>query len=116
MKMFEKAGTASELRQLRKKFLRLESLEERTLLAVYAGLLPAPTGDAASTVVTTLADTVDDSDGVISLREAIENAKTLKTDITFDVAGTINLTRGQLEITESAVIKGNDEITVRGGG
>ncbi|MBQ3388987.1 MAG: hypothetical protein IJG60_07230 [Thermoguttaceae bacterium] len=116
MKMFEKTRTASERRQLRKKSFRLESLEERTLLAVYAGLLPAPTGDAPSTVVTTLADTVDDSDGVISLREAIENAKTLKTDITFDVAGTINLTRGQLEITESAVIKGNDEITVRGGG
>ena len=59
-----------------RKNLRLESLEERTLLAVCAGFLPAPTGDVASTVVTTLADTVDSSDGVVSLREAIENAKT----------------------------------------
>ena len=98
-----------------RKNLRLESLEERTLLAVCAGFLPAPTGDVASTVVTTLADTVDSSDGVVSLREAIENAKTLKTDITFEVAGTINLSFGQLEITDVAVIVGSG-ITINGGG
>ncbi|MCF0233813.1 MAG: caspase family protein, partial [Thermoguttaceae bacterium] len=40
--------------------------------------------DVPSTVVTTTEDVVDQTDGVISLREALEHAKTLKTPITFD--------------------------------
>ncbi len=41
--------------------------------------------DVPSTVVTTLADVVDQTDGLISLREAIEYAKQLQTPITFNL-------------------------------
>ncbi len=41
--------------------------------------------DVPSTVVTTLADTIDQTDGLISLREAIEYAKQNNQPITFDL-------------------------------
>ena len=64
------------------------------------------TPDAASTVVTTLDDEVDPSDGEISLREAISYAETGAT-ITFDETlkgGTITLAGTQLEITKGITV------------
>ncbi|MBQ6829249.1 MAG: fibronectin type III domain-containing protein, partial [Thermoguttaceae bacterium] len=64
------------------------------------------TPDAVSTVVTTLADEVDPSDGEISLREAISYAETGAT-ITFDETlkgGTITLAGTQLEITKGLTV------------
>ena len=70
------------------------------------GIVPtAPTG-AVSVVVTTLADTVDDTDNVVSLREAIAAVDAGGT-ITFDASlagGTITLAGTQLEITKSLTI------------
>ncbi len=93
--------------------LRLESLEERTLLAVTAGLaepaaaLAAPTG-AANWVVNTNDDpsSWDETDAVVSLREAIGRASEGDT-VTFDASlanRTITLSGSQLEITKPITI------------
>ena len=87
--------------------LRVESLEERTLLAVVAGGLEqvaelvAPT-EATTWVVNTLDDPTswDTADDVVSLREAIDNAIDGDT-IVFDeslAGGTITLNGSQLEV------------------
>ena len=104
--------------------LRLESLEDRTLLAVTAGLNPAaaalPQETGASLVVTTLNDTVDSTDGVTSLREAIAAASEGDT-VTFDeslAGGTITLAGSQIEITAGITIDAADigGITISGNG
>ena len=104
--------------------LNLESLEDRTLLAVTAGLnlaaavLPQETG--ASLIVTTLNDTIDSTDGVTSLREAIAAAAEGDT-VTFDeslAGGTITLAGSQLEIAVGITVDatGIGGITVDAGG
>ncbi len=68
--------------------------------------------DVPSTVVTTLRDVVDQEDGVVSLREAIEYAKQYGTPITFDLGedyegdSTIYLDseRGAIDVTSNLVI------------
>ena len=93
--------------------LRLESLEERTLLAVTAGgfeqaaALPEPVS-ATGWIVNTLDDvtTWDTADDILSLREAIGRARTGDT-ITFDhslAGGTITLCGSQLEIKQGITI------------
>ena len=107
----------------RKKNLRLESLEDRTLLAVCAGAAAfmAPQTTSAEWVVTTTQDTVDASDGVLSLREAIDGASDGDI-ITFDssLSGkTITLSAGQLEINDAVTIDASslsDGITVSADG
>lgn len=112
--------------------LRVESLEERTLLAVMAGgvgeaaLSPSPT-EATTWVVNTLDDPVtwDMSDDVVSLREAIGRAVTDDT-IVFDgslAGGTITfsedkLNTGCLEIYEGITIDASSigGITIDAGG
>ena len=80
--------------------------------------------ETPSTVVTTLDDIVNDSDGLISLREAIAYANTGDT-VTFDPnlnGGTITLGGTELAIAKSLTINGdttndnNPDITVSGGG
>ena len=109
--------------------LHLESLEERHLLSAvspFAESLVAQnvsyatesrgvdavilTPDLSSAElegttleVTTLDDVVDDSDGVLSLREAIDAAQDGDT-IVFAQPGTITLSRGQLGINKSITI------------
>ncbi|MBQ6158534.1 MAG: hypothetical protein IJJ20_05925, partial [Thermoguttaceae bacterium] len=100
-----------------------ESLEERTLLAVTAGIeaaFAAPQPTSASLIVTTLDDVTDSSDGVVSLREAIAGAAEGDT-ITFDeslAGGTIALAGSQLEISTGMTIDASDigGITVDAGG
>lgn len=75
-----------------------ESLETRRLLATFE--------------VTSLLDTTDANDAVVTLREAIAsaNASAATPDtITFaaGLSGTIELTQGPLQITDSVVITGN---------
>ena len=93
--------------------LRVENLEERTLLAVMAGgaetavLVAMPT-EAATWVVNTLEDPAswDTTDDVLSLREAIERAADGDT-VTFDetlAGGTITLNGNQLEINKGIVV------------
>ncbi|MBR5414682.1 MAG: hypothetical protein IK105_01970 [Thermoguttaceae bacterium] len=92
--------------------LRLESLEERTLLAVTAGLaetaaLAAPTG-ATNWVVNTADDpsSWSDTDGEVSLREAIGRAQTGDT-ITFDESlsgDTVTLNGNQFEVNKAITI------------
>ncbi|MCR5359307.1 MAG: hypothetical protein K6E55_05420 [Thermoguttaceae bacterium] len=90
-----------------KKNLRLENLEDRTLLAVCAGAaVPAPEPTSAEWVVTTNLDRVNDSDNLLSLREAIAAASEGDT-ITFDASlsgKVIKLTAGQLEISSGITI------------
>jgi CSLREA domain-containing protein len=90
-------------------FTRHELLSTGSAVAPAASLRSAP---QATFEVTTLADVVDANDGVLSLREAI----TLSNDtpgldtITFADSirgGTIELTAGELTITESVAIEGN---------
>ena len=89
----------------------LELLEERRLLAVFSGgfalsdgALPAPaSGEAPSTVVTTLKDVVDPDDGLVSLREAVLYAKELGTPVSFGVTGVCSL-NSPIEITSDIEI------------
>ncbi|MBR5414683.1 MAG: right-handed parallel beta-helix repeat-containing protein [Thermoguttaceae bacterium] len=91
--------------------LRLESLEERALLAVTAGFaetaaLAASTG-ATNWVVNTTADpsSWDTADDILSLREAIGRAQTGDT-ITFDASlagGTITLNGTELSIIDKGI-------------
>ena len=95
--------------------LRLESLEERALLAVTAGFaetaaLAAPTG-ATNWVVNTTADPAewDETDDLLSLREAIDRAQTGDT-ITFDsslAGGTITLSGSELSVDKCITIDAN---------
>ena len=69
----------------------------------------APPAETKSTVVTTLADSVDPYDGAISLREAIDYAGTdgLGTTITFDASlkgGTITLGGSELAVGKELAI------------
>ena len=57
---------------------------------------------ATTRTVTTTADTVDPSDGVLSLREAV-TASGAGDTIVFSVTGTITLTSGQLVIDDDGV-------------
>ena len=83
-----------------RRLLRIEPLEDRRLLAV--------------ATVTTLADTIDFTDGVTSLREAIfaantvSGADTIEFDSSLTAGGpaTILLTMGELVITDSLTING----------
>ena len=78
-------------------------------------------------VVTTLDDVTDPSDGLISLREAIADAKNSSgtSTITFDptlAGGTLTLTNGELDIASDVTIEGDidhngtPDITISGGG
>ena len=93
--------------------LRLESLEERALLAVTAGgfelaaALPEPAA-ATAWIVNTLDDATswDTADDILSLREAIGRAQTGDT-ITFDeslAGGTITLSGTELSIDKGITI------------
>lgn len=77
--------------------LGVESLEDRSVPAVFT--------------VTSLLDTVDANDGVLTLREAISsaNADAAADDITFQpgLTGTISLTGGQMYIENPVTITGN---------
>ncbi len=78
--------------------LRIESLEDRRLLAVVT--------------VNTIADSVDFNDGVTSLREAIfatnlvGGPDTIQFDFGHDGPATIQLTLGELKITDPLTING----------
>ena len=107
---------------------RLENLEERQLLSVvppFADSLAGQTapaaeisyaesafpaldlsnalGEGSTLVVTTLDDAVDETDGVLSLREALAAAQDGDT-VTFANSGTVVLSGTQLEITKSITI------------
>ena len=97
--------------------LRLESLEERTLLAVIAGgietaaELIAPT-DATTWIVNTIEDPTewDTTDDTLSLREAIARAE-FGDRITFEsylAGGTIYLNGNQLEVSKGLTIDASD--------
>ncbi|MFK8114214.1 MAG: choice-of-anchor Q domain-containing protein [Rubripirellula sp.] len=86
---------------MRKRRLRMEALEMRRVLAAF--------------LVTTVDDVVDETDSVVSLREAIvsANSNAEPDTITFDPAvfpsaasSRIELQLGQLEITDSVQIEG----------
>ena len=105
--------------------LRLESLEERTLLAVFAGGIEtgaeiiAPT-EATTWIVNTLEDPMDAVDNVVSLRDAIYRAQTGDT-ITFDdclAGGTITLCGTELRIVRGITIDASSVggITIDAGG
>ena len=106
--------------------LRLESLEERTLLAVVAGgmapaAFPAPT-EASTWLVNTTDDPTswDASDDILSLREAIDSAAEGDT-ILFDASlagGTITLNGSELYIDKGITIDAASigGITVDAGG
>ena len=107
--------------------LRIESLEERTFLAVVAGglgqtaVLVAPT-ETTAWVVNTLEDPEiwEISDDVLSLREAIDCSAD-GDRIIFDVllaGGTIALSGSQLEINRGIIIDASDigGITIDAGG
>ncbi|MBR4752570.1 MAG: fibronectin type III domain-containing protein [Thermoguttaceae bacterium] len=116
--------------------LRLEALEDRQLLdaaglfaydngGVYAPVLATTGADVPSTVVTTNIDVVDDTDGLISLREAINNASNGDT-ITFAPSmkdKKIILSNGQLPSGKSITIdalnlydEGAPGVTIDGNG
>lgn len=97
----------------RERRFQFESLEERNLLAVTAGLtadiiaLPEPTG-SKTWEVTTLNDISSDTDNLVSLREAVEWASDGDT-ISFASnlkGGTIKLTNGHIKITKALTISG----------
>ncbi|MBQ6157952.1 MAG: hypothetical protein IJJ20_02950 [Thermoguttaceae bacterium] len=107
--------------------LRVESLEERVLLAVAAGgveqaaVLAAPT-EAVTRVVNTLEDPAewDTADNVVSLREAIDAAADGDT-ITFAselTGGTVTLSGKQLEVDKAITIDASSVggITIDAGG
>jgi len=72
--------------------LRFESLEARIMLAI---------------TVDTLIDVVDGGDGFTSLREAIATTNTTgENEIDFSVLGEIDLSLGELEITDTLAITG----------
>ncbi len=85
-----------ERRRVFKRRLMMESLETRRVLANFE--------------VTSLLDTTDASDGVITLREAIASANTAAGADTISFAqglsGAITLTQGELPITDSLQIVG----------
>lgn len=72
-------------------------------------------------VVTSTADTIDDNDGVTTLREAIAaaNAKPGADTISFNLgtgSHTITITNGQLSILDTLVINGTGNLTINGNG
>ena len=99
---------------LKSRRIRFESLEERNLLTVVSGVapvtqLPQPT-QSTTWVVTTLSDTVSDTDGLVSLREAVSWAADGDM-ITFASSlhgGTINLTNGHIKISNAITITGSN--------
>ncbi len=94
---------------IRRRRMAIESLEERQLLAVTAGLMPT---SADPLVVTTLQDVVSSTDNVVSLREALAQAQSGDV-ITFDVSGTIKL-NSVLQVNGGVTIDGGNSVTVSG--
>ncbi|MDO4586339.1 MAG: hypothetical protein Q4C95_03485 [Planctomycetia bacterium] len=102
----------------KKRILRLEYLEDRTLLSLNTGTLDWQTlveqkcFDSTNNpiFVTTLQDVSDETDGLISLREAIDYAGTSTTQgtlgnqIQFDCFGKIELRGTALSITKNLTI------------
>ncbi len=83
--------------------------------AVEVQVVPPGPVETPSTQVTTLADSVDPYDNLISLREAITHANNLPgaDTITFAPAlsgATFNLSRGVLPVTSDITLPGNGEI------
>ena len=89
--------------------MAVESLEERQLLAVTAGLMPTASDPL---VVTTLQDIVSSMDDVVSLREALAAAQSGDV-VTFAVSGTIKL-NSVLQVNEGITIDGGAKITISG--
>ena len=94
---FGARGLKTQKRRVSRMSRVLEHLEQREMLTTYT--------------VTTLQDIINAGDGVISLREAIisANANSGQDTIQFaqNLNGTINLTQGQLDVTDSLTIVGN---------
>ena len=126
------------MQKVRNRSLRLESLEERALLAVIGGMestadefiAPLPdilraTGDDAespSLLITTLSDVVDSTDGLTSIREAIAYAERFSSSVRVSFAngleGTITLTGGAIAVNSAGgiTIDGRNLITIDAGG
>lgn len=108
-------------RCVKTKTCSLESLETRALLSVSAGAFPLPTAETASTIVTTVSDIVNSTDGLISLREAISYAGNGGV-VTFNPSmnGKIfSLTQGQVTIDAGVTIDASalsGGITINGNG
>ena len=100
------------MKKIRNRSLRLESLEDRMLLAVTAG------GEAAATELVAPAETgaeiVVNQLTYSALRRAINNANDGDT-ITFSVSGTIELGTA-VEVWKNVTIDGGGQITLRGSG
>lgn len=101
---------------------RLERLENRELLALTAGSADfkaladsfvADETDDAAIWVSTLADVASESDGKISLREALDyagrqiNGKTVSSTIRFSLGGTIELSKA-LSINKDVTVDASD--------
>ena len=107
---------ARRKRTLKRRRLKIEDLENRRVLAVGAGVIS----------VTTLSDVVDPNDGVVSLREAIEEANAdiaaseivFAPDLTANGPATITLSGTQLPISSNLTIvgAGDDLLTIDAAG
>ena len=101
------------MRKIRERSLRLESLEDRMLLAVTAGSESAAVDAAAP--AQTGAEIVVDELTVTALNNAIRNAK--KGDvITFSQGGTITVGSTPIQMRREVTIDGGGQVTIDGQG
>ena len=101
------------MKKIRERSLRLESLEDRMLLAVTAGCEEAAAAGYAAPAETG-AEIVVNALTITALRNAIRDANDGDT-ITFSVSGTINTTSA-IAIAKNITIDGGGSITLQGAG